>query len=254
MKILLPLVFAILLLVNLCFSTSVSLVKDTGSCSYLATDGKTYDLSSIGYLEYEATKSIVSSRIYGVNLCAALTGTQPCGGNPKPAYLCQQDSSKSQIGIGIVANSVNLITQPGNTSLISLQYTGTLCGMKNMNTVVNIKCGPSNSIVSAVQDTPKASGCSPTNTIVIQSDIFCPSSSKSGLSGGDICLIIFFCGFGAYFIFGVGIQCYRGKRRVEAVPNIEFWKNFGALIKDGVDFIKSKIFRSVATAGYQQIP
>ncbi|KAM9989545.1 hypothetical protein ACTFIY_005592 [Dictyostelium cf. discoideum] len=252
MKILATL-FTILLLVNFCFSTPIRLL-DGNNCSFNATDGNIYDLSSIGYLEYNyPATSAVPNRIIALNLCTALTGTQPCGTNPKPTYICQKDSATSQTGMGLTANTPSQLQPSANDTMVSLQYTGVLCGMNNIKTIVNIECGSDDKITSVTQGTLKSNSCSVQNTIIIQSNLFCPSSPKSGLSGGDIFLIIFFCGFGAYFIFGIAIQCYRGKRGAEAVPNVEFWKSFGALIKDGVGFIKSKIFRSAATSGYQAI-
>ncbi|KAN0012089.1 hypothetical protein ACTFIU_000312 [Dictyostelium citrinum] len=253
MRTILPLIFTIFLLVNFCISTPIRLLEGN-DCSFNATDGKTYDLKSIGYLEYYyPSTSAVPNRVIGLNLCSALTGTQPCGGNPKAAYICQKDGPSNQLTIGQAANYPNEIQSDINGTLISLQYTGTLCGMSNMKTVVNLQCGSDDKIIFITQSVIKANTCSPSNIITIQSNIFCPSTPKGGLSGGDVFLIIFFCGFGAYFIFGIAIQCYRGKRGAEAVPNVEFWKSFGGLIKDGVGFIKSKIFKTAATSGYQAI-
>ncbi|KAN0053383.1 hypothetical protein ACTA71_009833 [Dictyostelium dimigraforme] len=240
MKVHSPLVFTIFLLVNFYFSTSIGYTVNT-NCTYKGTDGKSYDLNSIGYLEFSSPT--IANRSYALNLCAALNGNQPCGN--LAAYICQVQDGVSN-SMALIAKTPTQQTAT-NGSIIALQYHGSYCNLNPEQVNILFQCGSSDKIVSVYQSNENGN-CSPENTFTIETSLFC---KKSLLSGGDIFLIIFFCGFGAYFIIGIAIQCFRGKRGVESVPNIDFWKGFGLLIKDGVGFIRKRIFGT--TSGYQQI-
>lgn len=80
-----------------------------------------------------------------------------------------------------------------------------------------------------------------------------PSKKKGGLSGGDVVLIIFFCGLVLpYFVFGALYMKYaKGASGVEMVPNREFWAGLPSLIKEGFQYTMNG-FKSTG-AGYSRI-
>ena len=71
-----------------------------------------------------------------------------------------------------------------------------------------------------------------------------PSSSSSGLSFGDILLIIFFCSLALYFIVGMLFQAFvRKQRGLDLVPNRAFWTGLPKNVKDGGQFVVAKVKR-----------
>eukprot|EP01064_Diplonema_japonicum_P013397 TRINITY_DN2094_c6_g1_i1.p1 TRINITY_DN2094_c6_g1~~TRINITY_DN2094_c6_g1_i1.p1 ORF type:complete len:186 (+),score=27.55 TRINITY_DN2094_c6_g1_i1:56-613(+) len=66
-------------------------------------------------------------------------------------------------------------------------------------------------------------------------------SSSSGLTGGEVFLIIFFVGGAVYFTGGMAYMFFaKGERGVNMIHALEFWKDFPNLLKDGAMFIKNK--------------
>lgn len=64
------------------------------------------------------------------------------------------------------------------------------------------------------------------------------NNPKKGVSGGDVILIIFFCGvLLPYLVFGALFMKYRrGASGLDLIPNREFWMEVPGLIKDGFMF------------------
>jgi len=72
-------------------------------------------------------------------------------------------------------------------------------------------------------------------------DITAPGTVPSGLSPGDVMLIIFFCGFGVYFIIGILVKRFHmGETGAQMIPNVEFWSGLPGLVKDGFMFLINK--------------
>eukprot|EP01092_Planopodium_desertum_P014843 TRINITY_DN760_c0_g2_i1.p1 TRINITY_DN760_c0_g2~~TRINITY_DN760_c0_g2_i1.p1 ORF type:complete len:267 (-),score=85.03 TRINITY_DN760_c0_g2_i1:60-860(-) len=67
---------------------------------------------------------------------------------------------------------------------------------------------------------------------------------KGKLTGGDIFLIIFFVGFGVYFIVGIIVKkaVFKAEGK-DILPNSGFWTGLPGLIKDGFMFIVNKTCR-----------
>jgi len=97
-----------------------------------------------------------------------------------------------------------------------------------------------------------AAGCSASSTTTTGSGPGPgPSHGKSKISGGAVCLILFFCGGFIYFASGLAINKFgRHKDGVEIIPNVEFWVSFGGLIKDGGRFI---VLKTCKRGGYTQV-
>ena len=67
------------------------------------------------------------------------------------------------------------------------------------------------------------------------------SKKKKGVSGGDVVLIIFFCGLVMpYLVFGaLYMRVRHSATGVDLIPNRGFWVEIPGLIKDGFSFTLS---------------
>jgi len=75
------------------------------------------------------------------------------------------------------------------------------------------------------------------------------TDSTSGLTGGGAFLIIFFVGSFLYLALGFAYNFkVKGLQGMEALPNIEFWKDFPTLVKDGCVFFSDWV-RSLRGGG-----
>lgn len=69
--------------------------------------------------------------------------------------------------------------------------------------------------------------------------------TAGGLSIGSILCIIFFCSTFLYIAIGMGIKYKKyDARGVDMIPNIDFWRELPGLMKDGFNFIVSKVKRT----------
>jgi len=77
------------------------------------------------------------------------------------------------------------------------------------------------------------------------------AGGSSGCGGGCAFLIIFFVGFFVYFAAGFAYN-YKNKelRGVEAIPQVDFWKDLPFLVKDGVLYVKNKV---TGNSGYSAV-
>ena len=65
-----------------------------------------------------------------------------------------------------------------------------------------------------------------------------PSIITPTISPGSIMLIFAFCCLSTYLLFGSIYKVRKeDKRGVDALPNIEFWKDLPSLIKEGALFV-----------------
>lgn len=93
-------------------------------------------------------------------------------------------------------------------------------------------------------------------------DATCPQSTPGGGGGGEggdgggcaggcVFLIVFFTGFFAYFAAGFAYNVVRmEKRGVEAIPQVEFWKDLPFLVKDGALFV---VYKATGRDGYATV-
>eukprot|EP00010_Vexillifera_abyssalis_P001476 CAMPEP_0201560150 /NCGR_PEP_ID=MMETSP0173_2-20130828/78118_1 /ASSEMBLY_ACC=CAM_ASM_000268 /TAXON_ID=218659 /ORGANISM="Vexillifera sp., Strain DIVA3 564/2" /LENGTH=243 /DNA_ID=CAMNT_0047974587 /DNA_START=1855 /DNA_END=2587 /DNA_ORIENTATION=- len=76
------------------------------------------------------------------------------------------------------------------------------------------------------------------------------SDSPGGLSGGSIFLITISCCFVAYMLAGMGWKYHKYQATgVEMVPNIDFWREFPGLVKEGAMWTWGKITGNGSDAG-----
>ncbi|EGG18719.1 hypothetical protein DFA_04215 [Cavenderia fasciculata] len=179
---------------------------------------------------------------FSLSVCSFVSGTATvnCG----QSSICYKDAGTAKtlkIGSHLSAHEF----QNRNGSDFGVKFgLGDQCGMYKITTDILFYCqqGTSGTITNAIRSPLQVgAACYRNFTLSVGASYFCPPAPKGGLSGGDVFLIIFFVGFGAYFIFGTAIQCYRGRRGTEAIPNHHFWGSFFGLVGAGVGFIKNKI-------------
>jgi hypothetical protein len=60
---------------------------------------------------------------------------------------------------------------------------------------------------------------------------------STSTAGGIAVTCIIFVGGALYFIVGCIIKAARGARGAEAIPNVDFWKSFPGLVRDGFLFV-----------------
>jgi len=74
-------------------------------------------------------------------------------------------------------------------------------------------------------------------------------SSKQGLSGGSIFLILFFVGLFVYFVAGALVLKYKFmKEGLDIIPNRDLWASIPGLVKDGCLFTYAAIIKVVGKA------
>eukprot|EP01065_Artemidia_motanka_P035375 TRINITY_DN43297_c0_g1_i1.p1 TRINITY_DN43297_c0_g1~~TRINITY_DN43297_c0_g1_i1.p1 ORF type:complete len:492 (+),score=137.85 TRINITY_DN43297_c0_g1_i1:78-1478(+) len=80
--------------------------------------------------------------------------------------------------------------------------------------------------------------------------------SSSGMSGGAIFLILFFCSFAVYALVGTAAQWYKGVREFpELFPHSDFWLELPELVRDGWVFAARKVLPrgAVHQSGYRAV-
>ncbi|XP_055388329.1 uncharacterized protein LOC129616781 [Condylostylus longicornis] len=77
-------------------------------------------------------------------------------------------------------------------------------------------------------------------TLVLQYPCDAPPNEIKGYSTGSVLVIIFFTLCFVYLGLGVSVNfCLVGARGIEMMPNLDFWKDFPALVLDGVKFLQN---------------
>jgi len=72
------------------------------------------------------------------------------------------------------------------------------------------------------------------------SDTNTTKKKPKGYSTGSILDIIFFTISFAYLGLGISVNYFLvGARGVEMIPNLDFWKDFPALVLDGMKFLQN---------------
>jgi len=165
--------------------------------------------------------------------------------------ICPSGALNCQLNFGtpykLVANQISLSSMVYDGTTLSVTYTGgDSCPSYNTNRQSTIKftCGTSAGTPTYVQEVTCA------YTFSWASTAGCPldappgdaGGGSSGLSGGDIFLILFFCIGFLYVVIGMAYNYkVRELRGIEMVPNVDFWRGLPSLIKDGCVFTWQKI-------------
>ncbi|KYQ90524.1 hypothetical protein DLAC_11762 [Tieghemostelium lacteum] len=230
------------------------------SCVFTGINNQTFDLKKLKPFTYNDTKN---DNNYSFNLCSGFTGNQPCAGvgtyeNSICVILKASTKTATQTYLGSYERLSQITPSSADYNLTLTYGGGAKCGMLAEISTVNFMCNndleEGESQVLSIAGTMQGT-CYSKFTFVVQSSLFCePVEAKKGLSGGDVFLIIFFCGFGAYFILGAVILAIKGHRGKDLIVNKHFWHSFFSLVGDGFGFIKSKITGHHHSSGdYEQV-
>jgi len=135
----------------------------------------------------------------------------------------------------------------GNGVLV-IYSQGTTCGSVDRNVTIKVRCdvAPGLGVVINVAQTGV---CAYAGTI--NSQFACPTAAPSHFDMGWIFVIIVVVVAVIYFAVGVTYKVFAQKVQfgLEAIPNIDFWKDLPSLVKDGCFFVFYKVFRR----GYSQV-
>jgi len=234
----------------LLFATSSALGQGSATndpCIY-QVGGKYFDFRSISNSDAKVQQPntpIDVSYTFQFNPCKPVSLSS--------SSICPSGSLNCQLNFGtpykLVANQISLSSMSYDGTTLSVTYTGgDSCPSYSTNRQSTIKftCETSTG-------TPTYSGevtCA--YTFNWASTAGCPLNSlpgdagtgggSSGLSGGDIFLILFFCIGFLYVVIGMAYNYkFRELRGAEMVPNVDFWRGLPSLIKDGCVFTWQKI-------------
>eukprot|EP00695_Tsukubamonas_globosa_P003323 TRINITY_DN573_c0_g1_i1.p1 TRINITY_DN573_c0_g1~~TRINITY_DN573_c0_g1_i1.p1 ORF type:complete len:169 (+),score=46.54 TRINITY_DN573_c0_g1_i1:323-829(+) len=135
-------------------------------------------------------------------------------------------------------------SQAGN-GLVLTYSAGSQTGSGNVRaTAITFTCDPSATATSPVFVTETLVGKVLTYSYTWTTAAACPVTGAGGLSGGSIFDIVFFVSLTLYFGIGYTWRYKKfGLRGVEAIPNIDFWRDLPSLLKDGFRFLQSKMSR-----------
>jgi len=223
----------------------VSAVAVRAQANCQSPDG-VYDLSGIAGADISSSDS---SYKYTAQVCAPVT-TKPTGctaptgsvyqapatGTGSCHMLSNWDGSAKWTPISATDPSAGVTVQLNN---------GENCGSLPRQVIFSFPCGTGTGTTFSVT----ASGPNNCNYLLAFTNSYgCPGSSggggggKGGLSGGSIFLIIFFVGFFVYVLAGcIYKRTKMGTSGMEACPNIDFWRDLPALIRDGFRFTWAKL-------------
>jgi len=201
------------------------------SCS--VTLGSTsYDLSPLSGSDFEGSDQLYQ---YTVHLCGVAKESNCAKASGSICQYTPTGSYLFMISSWVLSPSPKFfLLDPTNPSLgvgVSLAN-GDSCQSSPRTVVLNVPCDPS-SLGSTF--TVMFSGCS--YTITFPSSAGCPITVTSGsrLSGGEIYLIAVAVAVVVYLIAGCAYKRLRfGSSGIDACPNVDFWRAFPALVKDGV--------------------
>jgi len=245
--------FNCLLFVLLCGVVFVS--AQTGCTG--TVDGKNYDLTSLTNDKEDWSVALdrpTNPFKVNANFCRPLVqlkqGTATC--TPASSSACQYWDTPTpahQQSVGL--NSTLSVTTLTGAEGWQVTYTN-----GQFSTVHQIACDSSVAVGTPSMG-PFPQG-SKTFTFIWKNQVGCTAPVNNGggkkakITGGDVILILFFCGGFVYLAAGFAIQRFaRHMTGWDQVPNKDFWVGFGGLIKDGGRFITLKTCRR--GQGYTQV-
>lgn len=204
-----------------CDSTPILTVTQTGVLT--KTGAQTAVANGIAIKIEPSTMTItpmtaeIVSRLAGVCACGvtwtlnqAQTFTAPC-----PAGTC---------------SDISWIRQPiGATSYGSMRHMGEALRMTEFD--VDMAAGYQNDLqpYDYSLDQIDSDACEPAPPT--------PAKQKVGMKGGDVFALLFFLGFGTYFIGGMALNY--SKTGTPGIPHVDFWKSVPTHVGNGVRFILS---------------
>jgi hypothetical protein len=211
------------------------------------------DLSNLqspqGYSFYDGKKFL-----YKFNVCAPLSAQCDFAGD---VSVCQTyNGGTGQILVSVFASQT--ITYNPDQKSYTFAYSG---GDDGRAATIRFSCDPTakgaitnwavmNTALtySFFASTDRVCGAPAVSNTPLPSGSINPNASASAtpgtkvtvsasISGGWIFFIVVVVGFVVYMAAGVAIKATRGARGLEAIPNVEGWRNLPGLVKDGTMFV-----------------
>jgi hypothetical protein len=238
---------------TLALSRAVDNLRTSVGCS--ATLAGTYfDISSLysNTIDYTTGDSQGRTYTYHVN---------PCGIVNNPTGKCATgEATFCQVGTGTSISNLGTCTLPDAPPPTWSLYNGDPnqgvvvtfangdggCGGTKTGVVIYLcdRSHPGRGVVNGtVVESPSC-----TYTMTINTASVCPGSAgggsppKGGISGGWVFIIILLVSIVLYISLGCVYQRKKkGATGTESLPNIEFWRSFPGLVKDGLVFTWTKL-------------
>jgi len=237
----------ITILINVCFFQFS--YAQTGQCVG-TVKGKKYDFTSLmnNQVDYQI-QNLGASNPYlmRLNMCRALValGSPACAAGSMGCQLWDWPSPTHKNSLGL---STSMVVDTSDKGYL-LTFTGG----------ISYNSAPIQTQISLICDKSAGTGAptyvSNANNIFKydwKTSVACSGVSGSGITGGEVFLIIFFCGIALYIVIGVVVNRFvRQMNGIEMLPNVAFWSGFFGLIKDGGRFIMLKTCKR--GQGYQQV-
>jgi hypothetical protein len=247
-------------------TAAVTKLHATFGCS-ATLNGVNFDItplssSTVDYTAKDANPS--NAYIYHLNPCGVVNVPN---GNciTQMATFCQVLTSQSDLGTSSLPGATppvwSLINGDPNQGVTVKYNNGDGCSDGTIKFgIVNFYCDKSSNgtgrgtVIGTVAESPKC-----TYTINVHTELICPGSASGppkggGLSGGWVFIIILLVSIVLY----IGIGCvYQRKKKgasgTESCPNIEFWRSFPGLVKEGISFTWKKLRGLCKKGEYDEI-
>lgn len=239
------------LVVSLCFIQLVSCdecVRTLGSVCSCTSNGKIFTLQGLNPRLLSATSGQYN---FYLDPC----GTAGDDTKNEAAKFCQSGETGCQKVGGtsdfpIAGQSFVAHGDPYKNQLV---FTYTFVDAETVRTTnLNLKCNFDGGDTPFAYDTEY--GPDDKNrfyNFTLQTTQICTVEPSEGISGGSVLLLLLFFFTLVYLAAGIlFMKLVRSAVGWEAIPNIEFWKDFPALVKDGVQFTLSGC---KAESSYEQI-
>lgn len=217
-------------------------------CTWKAPDGTKYDFSGLTTPTGTAARG-KNDDIYSINICGIAQGdsaSSTCVSDK--AMICMQYAWPPPTWNPIARWSNTPASNPPKFSYIDAAK-GAAAGVKL--TISNGELGPTDVIVdvhlicSQGEDEYKADHDQINHfTVQVTSKKACGTASgdDGGLSGGWAFIIFLICVTAVYVIAGCLFKHYKqGTQGLESCPNVDFWRDLPALVKDGCKYSMNKV-------------
>jgi len=230
----LPTLFALVISIGAAHGLSSCVKKDVCSCE---SDQGLIDLRPLDSSSGPAFSNIpdvdtTSGYHFSYNPCTDYTESQS-GTSCTNVAACQVGAPPTAYPLGTHDSAAFSVDDSGKAQV---QYTATGSDGNLRTATVSLVCDPN------TEKTMTYNGESVlVYSFTLTSKSCCPGSSGGGggggLSTGSVLCIILTVLVVVYLVGGVLYMTYqKGATGVERIPNIDFWKDLPALVKDGVMF------------------
>lgn len=216
------------------------------SCKFTAPDGTYFDASGLARKGEDFSDTTPGGFTYQFNVCA--NTNKVCNKSPAPASkwrggkcnnlgdadtmkMSLLDPADSSKGVKLFYNEGDICKkqQAGQTLIETRQVT------------YELHCDHS-SDPGGLTKINEVNMCE--YVIIFHSKHGCPAGG--GMSRGWLFNILFLTGVALYLGVGVGIKKYKyGLTGMEAIPNVDMWRNVPGLVKDGIQFTSDNVKEGV---------